>query len=239
MPQFIGKVIKIIQETPDVKTFRITRPLNFDFIPGQYCLLSFLDKPEFFDENRPFTFTTSPTQKDFIEFTIKQMGDFTQALFKLKIGAKLQIDGPKGESLNFDETIKDNVVFIAGGSGITPCIAALRYVVARKLPNKIILLFSNKTVKDIIYKKQLETLNKGTIKIVNIITDEIPQGWNGETRRIDRAMIEKYVPNPKIWLWYVCGPPPMVVAIKIILQELNIPKEKLRIEEWQIPGKSG
>jgi len=236
--QYIGEILKIIQETPDVKTFRITRPSDFNFISGQYCLVSFLGKTQFIDESRPFTFTSSPTQKDFIELTIKKMGEFTQALFKLQPGAKLQINGPKGESLNFDASIKDNVVFIAGGSGITPCIAALRYAVAQKLTNKIILLFSNRTEKDIIYRKELETLNKGSIKIVNTITDQIPHGWNGETRRIDRAMIEKYIQNPKSWLWFVCGPPPMVVALKNILHELNIPEEKLRIEEWQLPGKS-
>jgi NAD(P)H-flavin reductase len=239
MSQFIGEIIKLIQETPDVKTFRITKPHNFTFIPGQYCLVSFLDKIEFMDEARPFTFTSSPTQKDFIDLTIKLMGDFTKELFKLDQGTKLQIDGPKGESLNFDENIKENVVFIAGGSGITPCIVALRYATAKNLPNKMMLFFSNKTFKDIIYGKELEILNHKNITIINTISDEIPGDWHGETGRINKAMIEKYVKIPSKWLWYVCGPPPMVTAIKNILHDLNIPEEKLRIEEWQLPGKSG
>jgi ferredoxin-NADP reductase len=50
-------------------------------------------------------------------------------------------------------------------------------------------------------------------------------------------MIEKYVNNPKEKLWYVCAPPPMVKAMKEILMEMQIPKEKFRIEDWEIAGK--
>jgi len=240
MTSFIAEIIDIRKETHDVKTFRLTKPGDFSFIAGQYCLVSFIGKPEFFEESRPFTFSNDPTQKDFIELTIKEMGDFTQELFKLKKGDKLKIDGPKGEALNFDESIK-NIVFLAGGSGITPFISAIRYVISKNLPNKMILLFSNRTENDIIFKQELEKFNKNNnnIKIITTLTDEVPDRWKGETKRIDKEMIKKYVEEPKKWFWYICGPPPMIKAMENILSSLNVPKEKLKIEDWQIQGKSG
>ena len=142
------KIIKIIDETPDVKTFRLKSENNIDFIPGQYCMVSFPDDE---DNKRPFTFSSSPTEKGYIDLTVKKMGVFTTKLYSLGIGDKLKIIGPNGESLNFDGSVKEDIVFIAGGSGITPFISALRYAAIKNLPNSITLLFSSKTEKDIIY----------------------------------------------------------------------------------------
>lgn len=244
MVEAIGKITKIKEETYDVKTFRLKLPKRINFIPGQYCLVSFIDKKKFESDPRPFTFTNSPTEEgDFIELTIKKMGEFTTTLHNLKKGAKLKIDGPYGEALNFNNSIKDDIVFLAGGSGITPFISAIRYAIAKNLPNKMFLFFSNRTERDIIYEKELKRINKETnnIKIIHTLTNGWPEDWDGETGRINREMIEKYVKNPKekLLLWYICGPPPMVEAMKnILVEEMGIPKDRLRVEAWQLPGKA-
>lgn len=225
-------IIKVKDETHDVKTFRLDKKI--DFIPCQYCLVSFPDDE---DEKKPFTFSNSPTD-DFTELTVKKMGNFTTKLHQLKEGDRLSLTEPKGEALNFDESVKDDVVFIAGGSGITPFMSALRYAVAKKLKNDIILLFSNRTKNDIIYREELEEINKlSNITVINTLSDQIPEDWHGEKGRIDKDMIEKYVDNPKEKLWYVCAPPPMVKAMKAILEDMNIPKDNWRIEDWEIAGK--
>lgn len=237
MAQFIGEIIEIRNETYDVKTFRVRKPISFSFIPGQYCLVSFIDRQEFADESRPFTFANSPTDDRFIEITVKKISGFTAALHSLKVGDKLKIEGPLGASLNFNESVKDDIIFLAAGSGITPFISAIRYIITKKLSNKIILLFSNKTENDIIYKKELEKINNRNIKIIHTLSQEAPEGWKGEIGRINKEMVEKYVKNPKEKLWYICGPPLMADSIKKILIEMNIPQERLRIEDWQLPGK--
>ena len=237
MAEVSGEIIKIKEETYDVKTFRLKLTKSINFIPGQYCLVSITGNKEFEGETKPFTFANSPTEKGFIELTIKQIGKFTTALHSLRIGDKLKIEGPYGESLNFDKSIKDDIIFIAGGSGITPFISAIRYSIAKKLPNKITLFFSNRTEKDIIYKKELEEIKNKDINVIHTLSQEVPEGGSGETGRINREMIEKYVKNPKEKLWYICGPPPMVNSIKEILLGMGIPQERLRIEDWQIPGK--
>ncbi len=238
MVEVIGEITKIKKETYDVKTLRLNLTENIDFIPGQYCLVSMIGKEEFKGESKPFTFSSSPTQKGYIELTIKKIGKFTTAIHSLKIGDKLKIEGSFGESLNFDESIKDNIVFLAGGSGITPFISSIRYAIAKHLPNNIILFFSNRTEKDIIYKKELGEINKDeNIKVINTLSSDVSDSWSGEKGRIDKEMIEKYVKNPKEKLWYICGPPPMVDSMKEILIKMNVSIERLRIEDWQVPGK--
>lgn len=227
-------IIEIIDETPDVKTFRLRPKTSIDFIPGQYLLLSMNG------EQRPFTFSSSPTEKEYFEITVKKMGKFTQTLHSILKGTSVTVDGPLGESLKFDETVKQDVVFIAGGSGITPFMSAIRYAVAKSLPNKSALFFSNRTEQDIIFRKELDEINKSskTIKTIFTISDEISKDWKEESGRINQAMIEKYVKLPKKKLWYLCGPPPMIAAMKQILTDMKVPAKNLRIEEWQIRGKN-
>ncbi|MDP7180559.1 MAG: FAD-dependent oxidoreductase [Candidatus Woesearchaeota archaeon] len=233
MTQFTGEIIDIKDETPDVKTFRLTPNEKIDFIPGQYCLVSIPNNEELKGESRPLTFSSSPTN-EFVELTVKKMGLFTSALFELKPNDKLTIEGPQGKTLNFNEEVKEDIVFIAGGSGITPFISAIRYAVEKNLKNNITLFYSNKTKKDIIYKEELNNINKGNIQIINTLTKE---EWDGEQGRVSKELIQKYIKNINKQLWYVCGPPPMVASIRTILEELKISKENLRIEDWQIPGK--
>ena len=228
----IGEIIKVKQETPDVKTFRLKLEHPIKFISGQFCLVSCIGKKICDGEDRPFTFASSPTEKE-IELTVKIMGKYTRALDSLTAGDKFNISQPSGTALNFDETVKEDVVFIAGGSGITPFMSAIRYAVAKQLKNNITLLFSNQKEEDIIYRKELDNL-PASIKVVNTLTAD---DWDGETGRIDRDMIEKYVDNPKERLWYICGPPPMVQAMKEILLNIGIIEKNIRIEGWQLPGK--
>src|SRR3989338_572941 len=239
MREIIAEIIKIKEETHDVRTFKLKLTNSIDFIPGQYCLVSIIGNKEPESEAKPFTFATSPTEKRFIELAIKKMGKFTAALHSLVVGDKLKIEGPQGTSLNFDETLKDDIVFLAGGSGITPFISAIRYAIAKKLPNRITLLFSNRTADDIIYKKEFDEIsrNNRNIKIINTITQDAPKQWPGEKGRIDRKMIERYVKNPKEKLWYVCGPTPMVSSMKEMLLGMGVPENRLKIEDWQLPGK--
>ena len=234
----IGTITEIKEETHDVKTFRLSPSKRIDFLPGQYCLVSFINNREFADEQRPFTFSSSPTEKNFIEITVKDMGGFTTALHRLAPGKRLLLDGPYGEKLNFDETVKENAVFLAGGSGITPFISAIRYSIAKNLQNKLLLIFSNRTEKDIIYREELSALNRDNIKIVYALSDEIPEGWSGETGVISLEMIRRYVENPQEKLWYICGPPKMIDAMKEILRSMEISEKNLRIESWQISGKN-
>ena len=237
--EFVTEIIEIKDETFDVKTFRFNRPNNFDFIAGQYCLLSFIESEEFKGDSRPFTFSSSPNQKNFFDITIKKMGAFTTKIFNLKVNDKIQIDGPKGETLNFNELNKNKIIFLAGGSGITPFKSILELVIDKKLSNKIYLFYSNKTRADIIFLERLNQIdyNNDNIKVINTITTDTCIGEIKENKRIDYDMITRYVDNPSEYIFYLCGPPIMVTSLFEELKSNGISEDKILFEAWQIKGK--
>lgn len=237
MKEAIGEIIEIKEETYDVKTFIIKFNEIMDFIPGQYCMTSLLDVKGFEGKEKPFTYTNVPGS-EFVELTIKKIGEFTTVMHELDVGVKVKIKGPFGEVLNFDKNIKDDVVFLAGGSGITPFISAIRYIIEKKLNNNVTLFFGNRTKKDIIYAEEFKEHNElDNITIVNTLSDTESKKWTGHTGRIDKQLILEYVDNPENKLWYICGPPPMVAGMKILLEEIGINKDKIRVENWEMPGK--
>lgn len=236
MTELSATIISVRDETPDVKTFRLRKTKGFSFIPGQYCTVAI---PQKFDgDTHPFTFSSSPTEP-YLELTVKRMGTFTTALHALHTGDTLMVDGPHGDVLNFDESVKDDVVFLAGGSGITPFMAGIRYAIRKRLPNRLLLLFSNRTLQDIIYRQELAGIREKNITVVNTLTNKTQASWTGERGYITKAMIAKYINEPRHWLWYLCGPPPMIDSMKNILHEIGVDDKRVRIEPWQIPGKSG
>jgi NAD(P)H-flavin reductase len=237
MLEFEGHIAETRDETHDVKTFVIEVTNQIDFIPGQYCMVSLPGNKAFRKEWRPFTFVNIP-KNEYVELMVKRMGAFTTAMHNMHPGDKLLLKGPFGEQLNFDESIKDDVVFVAGGSGITPFISAIRFAASRNMPNRIILLYSNKTVDDIIDREELEVLGKReNITVIHSLTKKIPEHWKGIRGRVNKDVILTHVDDPKEKLWYVCGPPPMVQSLKGVLGDIGVPEERLRIENWQIPGK--
>lgn len=231
MMEVITEIISVRDETHDVKTFRLKRPEAFDFIPGQFCMLSFPDG-SFDGEKRPFTLNSTPS-KDFLDFSIKRYHEFTTKIHTLKANDKIRIRGPMGDIFNFDDSTRENLVFLAGGTGITPFMSIIRHVAEKDLPNRLILINSNRKKEDIIFREELDRLDSDQIKVVNTLTDE-SSDWEGETGRIDKEMIQKHVDFPERYIWMVCGPPGMVKAMEGVLEEIGIPKERIRIDPWNL-----
>ncbi|MFP4115594.1 MAG: ferredoxin--NADP reductase [Candidatus Aenigmatarchaeota archaeon] len=239
MKKIEAEIKRTWMETHDVRTFRLEPEENIEFTPGQYCLVSIVGSDKHRGVEKPFTYANSPT-RDYVELTIKRMGDFTTALHKLEQGEKLRLNGPRGQSLNFDESVAEDTVFIAGGSGITPFMSMIRYAIDRDLENRMTLIFSNRTEKDIIFREELERIDsRDGFKVVNTLTDNWPEDWESETGLIDRELLERHVERPERKLWYICGPPPMIDAMEELLLEMEVPEEKIRYESWTIPGKGG
>ena len=241
MKQIKGEVVDIREETHDVKTFEIELQEPLEFTPGQYCLVAIPGNEEVEGMKRPFTFANAPQDtrdERLMELTVKKIGEFTTAMHNLEVGDSIEIEGPRGEALNFDERVKKDVVFLAGGSGITPFMSSLRYAVNKGMKNDLILVFSNRKEEDIIYREELKEIEKKeNIEVVYTLDVEAPDDWQGEEGRIDEEMLEKYIEKPRDKLWYICGPPPMIDSMVEILEGIAVPEEQLRWEDWQISGK--
>ena len=215
--EHIVKIIAIHDVTHNVKSFRVEKPANYVFTPGQATDVS-INKKGWKNELRPFTFTCL-NEDPYLEFTIKGYKDHngvTNQLHQLKVGDELIIRDVWGAI-----SYKGEGYFIAGGAGITPFIAILRQL---KKENKIQgnkLFFSNKTTADIILKDELlSILGKDAIFIC---TDE-------DKRHIDEAFIKKEV-SDFTKHFYVCGPDKMIADINKILTTLGASPDTVVFEK--------
>jgi len=237
MEEFETTVTGVIQETHDVKTFRLERPKGLRFISGQYAMIALPGEPSLDGETRPFTFSSSPLEEKYVDFTIKLMGDFTRKMFALRGGERIILKGPLGEELKVDESVKEDLGLIAGGSGITPFISAIRYAIASGMTNKISLFYANRNEEDIIFHEELDRLMGSRIEVIYCLSDGVPEGWTGEQGRIDKEMIVRHVKEPGKKRWLLCGPPGMIKAMRNVLKNINVADDMIMEEPWQIPGK--
>ena len=218
----IVKILAIKDAANNVKSFRIEKPQGYEFVPGQATDVS-VNTEVLKNELRPFTFTCLPDDP-FLEFTIKRYPDHhgvTDAIHRLKEGDQLIIRDVWGAI-----AYKGPGYFIAGGAGITPFLAILRWLHRQNKLTGNTLLFSNKTEADIIYKKELENmLGK---QAVFILTQEKKAGY--PEGPINKDFLQKHIPQFNQH-FYVCGPDAMVAAITESLSQLGAQTDAVVFEK--------
>ncbi len=229
------KITKVIQETPDTKTFRIGLGEPLDFLPGQFVMAGLeLDVDgEKKMIKRAYSIASSP-EKDYVEitFNLYPQGQFSPHLYKLKEGDSLFIEGPYGNFF-FKEDIGRNIVFIGAGAGLTPLMCIIRHIIDRNLPIKFTLIYSVKKPENVIYKQELLDLERNK-KLEFNLTITRPDGteWTGRTGRINKEMIKELVKDLNGQNFYMCGPPEMIEGTVKILEELGVDKERINREQW-------
>lgn len=228
--KFETKLVEIIKRTHDVKSFRFSRPSFFDYKAGQFMFVTIPSKNG--ELKKHFTISSSPTEKGFIEMTKRLTGSsYSNALNSLEIGEKAKIDAPYG-TFTFDKQI-EKLGMLSGGIGITPLRSICKYSTDLQLKNNIILLYGNNSLKDIVYKEELDQLQQENRNLKVVYTlNKAPSKWEGYTGYIDAEMLKKEVPDYKTRVFYTCGPPAMVEAMKKLLQEFHIPKKQIKTENF-------
>lgn len=205
------QVLKKIQETPQVLSCHCTKPGGFTYIAGQYFFLSLEYNGQLL--RKPLSFSSTPIENT-INFSKRiSQSIFSQALMQLQPGDSVTIEGPLG---NFTLPEKPaQLVFIAGGIGITP-FRSMLLENARTNQYKITLLYGNNSGAEIIFKKELEQFNVHH-QLGNTITADF---------------IKQSVPALNNQNFYVCGSPAMVTAIcKILQNELCVSDSMIKIEK--------
>jgi ferredoxin-NADP reductase len=229
--KFETRVTEIIQRTHNVKSFRFSRPSSFSYKPGQFMFVTVRSGQELM--RKPFSISSSPTEAEFIEFT-KKLTDhpFSAALMNTKVGDWASIDGPYG-NFTFEGEFEE-VSMLSGGVGITPLRSICKYCTDTFSRAKITLLYGNRTEDDIVFQNELEEMQKQNKNLTVVFTvEEARPGWNGRTGIIDEAVIQDEVPNYLKTVFYVCGPPAMVVAMLELLARMGISRGQVKVERFQ------
>jgi glycine betaine catabolism B len=241
---------KISHHGTDTTSFRFARSdeqrnYYLNYKAGQYSVVDLGTKEDPEGPVRSFTIASSPTEKDFILISTRIRDTlFKKKLASLDLGTLVNITAPMGKFVLPDDHLSKSVVFLSGGIGVTPFRSMVKYVTDRQLPLKITVFDSNRDQDNILYKREFDECvseNKN-LKIVYTIADKRQESssiqyddWKGERGFINKAMLVKYLGTYELdnSIFYICGPPGMLNAMQKLLQvDLNIPKERIKIEEF-------
>jgi len=206
------QILKTEMVTHNVRHYRVEKPKNFHFGPGQATEVS-IDKPDWTDEKRPFTFT-SLVDEPTLEFTIKSYRDHpgvTNALWGCEAGDHLLLREVFG-TIQY----RGPGTFIAGGAGVTPFIAILRHLNAKGGLAGNRLIVSNRTEKDIILRDEFEAM-EGLETLWTVTADPKSKLLQ---QRIDAAFLREHLGTFKQH-FYLCGPDAMVADLRAALEELG------------------
>jgi ferredoxin-NADP reductase len=222
MTKHIVKISQIEPVTYNVKRFKLERPPDYTFIPGQATEVA-INNPDWENERRPFTFT-GLAEWDHLEFTIKiyNRKGVTEQLGKLKEGDEIILHDVFG-AIQY----KGEGTFIAGGAGVTPFIAILRQLEKENRLKNNTLIFSNNTSRDIIMKDEF-TKMLGPRFINTLTVEKNPMYDDG---MIDEKYLSTKIQNFSQY-FYLCGPDPMVESVQRSLLNLGANKKKVIVEEF-------
>ena len=216
--EYIVKILDIEKISKNVKKFKIEKPKNYNFIPGQHAIFK-INKPKFEGVKRFFSFSSSDDE-DYLEFMARIYSDReggTKQFDKLKMGDELIISEGKGKI----KYIK-NGIFIAGGIGISPLISIFRKLKKRNDLKGNRLICMNKTKEDIILEGELRDLFGDNVLFT--LTQEKKKGY--ENKRIEKNFLKNHIKNFN-QKFYLCGPFKMVRELKKALTELGAKEEDI------------
>ena len=226
--KFETYVKEIIPRTYNVRSFRFPRPETLSYKPGQFLFVTIRSDGK--ELSKHFSFSSSPTEKERIEFTKKFTdSEFSAALKALKTGDWAKIDAPYGKFTFEGE--HEKIGLLAGGIGITPLVSICKFCVDMQLKTKVTLLYGCRTEGDIAFKKELETMQEQDKNLKAIFTvNEATGSWQGAIGVINTEMIKKEIPDYKETMFYTCGPPPMVEGMTKLIEQLGLPQTQLKRE---------
>ena len=234
------EVQEVIQEIDDVWTVKMTPPEGQsigEYLPGQFHFLTFYRDRGLPVEEHHWTISSSPARKDFISSTIKAVGDFTSTIGQTKPGDTVAVHGPFGRfSYMFHPEDRD-LVFLAGGIGITPIMAMLRHMRDTRDPRSVILMYANRRKDQIVFRDELDEIAKGKhpdLTLVHVLSRPEDE-WTGETGHLNRKKIEKYCGTDlEGKAFYVCGPLKMAEVLITTLQDMGVPHKRIRREIFSL-----
>jgi ferredoxin-NADP reductase/DMSO/TMAO reductase YedYZ heme-binding membrane subunit len=240
------KVARIFDETHDTKTFRLVvpdgGPLPFDYSAGQYLNLALTIDGQ--RVNRSYTIASSPTRREYCEISVKRASDgyASRHLHEtLREGSVLKVSAPAGRFVLATGQAA-RCVLIAGGVGITPMMSTVRSLTDRSWPGQIYLLFSVRTLGDIAFRDELAYVQARfpNLHVRVTLTNDPDGAWDGARGHISREMIESFVPALTRGPILLCGPDPMMTAMRrLLVDQLGIPDAEVLQEAFVSPPAGG
>ena len=222
----IAIITDIRIDTPDVKTFRVVTldgKKPFLHIPGQCAMLSIPGVGEAL-----FSITSSPTNEEFMEFSIKKCGCVTDFLHSIEVGQQVTLRGPYGNGFPVDTAFAGkDLLFIAGGIGLAPLRSVINYCRHyRDRYGKIDIVYGSRSKDDLVdYQEIINEWCKEDGLNVHLTIDREQEGWDGHVGFVPNFVKELGFDTNKTAI--ICGPPIMIKFTLAGLQEIGFERTQV------------
>jgi len=193
LKRHVGRIVDIVDEAEDIKSFYIKVPTLKRVIPGQFVMVWVVG----FEE---IPISPSLHEGDILRLTVAKVGETTSAMHRLKVGDKLIIRGPYGRGFSIN---CKSAILVGGGYGVAPLIFLARVLKARGC--KIAFLVGAKTANKLLFLEEAKRLN---LDIVACSTEDGSKGFKGLVVDLIETLNVKEYDN-----LMACGPEKMLVAI--------------------------
>ncbi len=223
---YVGVIKEMFDETPDVKSFRVTGldgKKLFEHKPGQCAMLIVPGVGE-----SMISITSSPTVQEYQQFSIKKCGCVTSWLHSAQPGQQIAIRGPIGNGFPVDTTFKGkDILVIAGGIGLAPVHSVVNYMLAHRSDyGRIQVIYGSRSKQDLVFLKELsEDWSKQDNFELNMTIDRAQPDWDGHVGFVPPYVTECN-PDPSMTV-IMCGPPILIHLSLDALMKLGFKKEQV------------
>ena len=237
-----GTLTEIARETPHVSSLYFDLPEWSGHLAGQHVDVRLTAEDGYVAE-RSYSIASAPEEPR-VALTVERLDDGEVSPYlvgELRIGDKLELRGPIGGFFVWSAEDERPLFLVAGGSGVVPLMAMLRHRAKARGKAPTRLLYSSRTLSDIIYRDELERLASSGdgVAVYHTLTREKPDGWKGFTRRVDQAMMQQVAwPNERMPAVYICGPTTFVEAAASLLVSMGYPPISIKTERFGATGGS-
>jgi ferredoxin-NADP reductase len=229
------QLARIDVQTHDTKTLRflVAAKDRLSARPGQF--LTFHWQIAGKAVPRSYSISSSPTQSGYVEITPKRLPNGYVSAFlndRAAVGLEVEASGPFGQ-FYFDEGRDQQIVLLAGGSGITPMVSMLRYIDDRCLRTVVTLIYCVRGRRDVSFEQELTRLRRRLEEFRMVLVLSRPDaGWNGPRGRVSRDLIAAHVDDLRASTFFLCGPPPFMESMQGMLTSLAVRSERINRESF-------
>jgi len=236
----LAQVREIVVETIRVKSLRIHVTGWQGHRPGQHVDIR-LTAEGGYQAQRSYSIASAP-EDELLALTVERVnnGEVSPYLVdELRAGDQFELRGPIGGYFVWTADMSGPLCLIAGGAGVAPLMAMLRHRDGQSSRPLTLLLYSSRSLDDVIYREELDAMARCDPKlgIVYALTRKQPEGWTGQRGRIDKALLARvcFPPeqNPKI---FVCGPTTFVEYVATLLVEFGNDPLSIKTERFGPTG---
>ena len=236
-----GTVVQLVDENAQTRSLVLDLPGWVGHRAGQHVDIR-LTAEDGYQTERSYSIASAPDD-NYVVITVERIDDGEVSPYltqELQVGDALELRGPIGGYFVWEEKLGGPLLLIAGGSGVVPFRAMLRHHQATGSAVPLRILYSARSLADVIYNEELSSVrDDAAVNVDFTFTDRLPAGWTGYARRIDAAMLSQVAfPSDERPLIYICGPTGLVEAAASELVGLGYDPTTIKTERFGPTGTS-